>query len=202
MEFHEKLQILRKERGMTQEELAELLFVSRTAVSKWESGRGFPNIDSLKAISGFFKVSIDDLLSNNELLFMVTREQQETAHNYRNLLFGILDSMALLLAIIPMFSQPGGSAAAPVSLFALVPSALWIRIVYLLLWCGTLGLGFTELIFSGLLSAVRIQYLHAASLCLSAAAVLVFMLGRHIYAGAFLFVLLLAKIAVLFRAKH
>ena len=51
MEFNEKLQELRKQKGFTQEELAELLFVSRTAVSKWESGRGYPNIDSLKAIS-------------------------------------------------------------------------------------------------------------------------------------------------------
>ena len=38
MEFHEKLQALRKQRGLTQEELAERLFVSRTAISKWESG--------------------------------------------------------------------------------------------------------------------------------------------------------------------
>ncbi len=52
MEFHEKLQELRKQRGMTQEELATALYVSRTAVSKWESGRGYPSIDSLKAISG------------------------------------------------------------------------------------------------------------------------------------------------------
>lgn len=56
MEFHEKLQELRKQRGMTQEELATALYVSRTAVSKWESGRGYPSIDSLKAISGFFGV--------------------------------------------------------------------------------------------------------------------------------------------------
>ena len=58
MEFHEKLQELRKKRGLTQEELADALYVSRTAISKWESGRGYPSIDSLKEISGFFSVSI------------------------------------------------------------------------------------------------------------------------------------------------
>ena len=51
MEFNEKLQQLRKQKGLTQEQLAEALFVSRTAVSKWESGRGYPNIESLKAIA-------------------------------------------------------------------------------------------------------------------------------------------------------
>ena len=68
MEFHEKLQELRKARGLTQEELAEALYVSRAAVSKWESGRGYPGIDSLKAISKYFSITIDELLSGNELL--------------------------------------------------------------------------------------------------------------------------------------
>ena len=54
MELHEKLQALRKQKGMTQEELASKLFVSRTAVSKWESGRGYPEIESLKRISAEF----------------------------------------------------------------------------------------------------------------------------------------------------
>ena len=54
MELGEKLQELRKNMGLTQEELAESLFVSRTAISKWESGRGYPSIDSLKEISKFF----------------------------------------------------------------------------------------------------------------------------------------------------
>ena len=51
MEFHEKLKELRKNKGLTQEELSEALFVSRTAISKWESGRGYPGIDSLKEIA-------------------------------------------------------------------------------------------------------------------------------------------------------
>ena len=68
MEFHEKLQELRKQKGLTQEELAQALFVSRTAISKWESGRGYPNIDSLKAIAKFYCVTIDELLSGEEAL--------------------------------------------------------------------------------------------------------------------------------------
>ena len=68
MEFHEKLQELRKQKGLTQEELAEVLYVSRAAISKWESGRGYPSIDSLKEISRYFSVTIDDLLSGEKLL--------------------------------------------------------------------------------------------------------------------------------------
>ena len=67
MEFNEKLQLLRKQQEMTQEQLAEKLFVSRTAVSKWESGKGYPNIDSLRNLAEFFSVSIDELLSGEEL---------------------------------------------------------------------------------------------------------------------------------------
>ena len=47
MEFNEKLQKLRTNENLTQEELAEKLYVSRAAISKWESGRGYPSIDSL-----------------------------------------------------------------------------------------------------------------------------------------------------------
>ena len=68
MEFNEKLQELRKQKGLTQDELAKKLYVSRTAVSKWELGRGYPNIESLKAIAKFFSVTVDELLSSNEIL--------------------------------------------------------------------------------------------------------------------------------------
>ena len=62
MEFNEKLQELRKGKGLTQEELAQEIFVSRTAVSKWESGRGYPNIDSLKELAAFFSIIFTALL--------------------------------------------------------------------------------------------------------------------------------------------
>lgn len=76
MEFNEKLQQLRKGKEWTQEQLAEELFVSRTAISKWESGKGYPNIDSLKGISKLFSVSIDDLLSGEELISLAADENR------------------------------------------------------------------------------------------------------------------------------
>ncbi len=52
---------------MTQDELAEKLFVTRTAVSKWETDKGFPSVDSLKEISKLFGISIDSLVSDGEI---------------------------------------------------------------------------------------------------------------------------------------
>ena len=77
MEFYEKLQELRKSRGLTQEELAEMLYVSRTAISKWESGRDYPNMDSLKAISKCFSVSLDDLLSSETILTIAEEDGKQ-----------------------------------------------------------------------------------------------------------------------------
>lgn len=73
MEFCEKLQKLRSDEGLTQEELAEKLFVSRTAISKWESGRGYPSIDSLKVIANHFHVTIDELIGPEEIVTLASR---------------------------------------------------------------------------------------------------------------------------------
>lgn len=62
MTFGEKLKVLRKEKGYSQEEFAGLLNVSRQAVSKWESDRGTPETDKLLQISNMFGVTLDYLL--------------------------------------------------------------------------------------------------------------------------------------------
>lgn len=64
--FGENLKRLRKEKDLTQEDLAEVLGVSFQAVSKWERGESYPDITVLPEISAFFKVSIDDLLGINK----------------------------------------------------------------------------------------------------------------------------------------
>lgn len=64
--FSDNIKALRLEHGITQDELAEMLLVTRTAVSKWETGKGYPNIDSLRLISEKFNRPIDELLSDED----------------------------------------------------------------------------------------------------------------------------------------
>ena len=91
MEFHEKLQELRKQKGLTQEELGEILYVSRTAISKWELGRGYPNLDSLKSMARFFGITIDELLSCDELLCVAEQDGKQKENRLRDWTFGLLD---------------------------------------------------------------------------------------------------------------
>lgn len=66
MTFAEKLKQIRKQAGMSQEQLAEKLGVSRQAVTKWETDGGIPDIENLIAVSTLFSISIDELLSNEK----------------------------------------------------------------------------------------------------------------------------------------
>jgi len=65
MKFHDKIQDLRKEKRLSQEELAEMLQVSRQSVSKWESGQSFPETEKLVILSEIFGVTVDSLLKDN-----------------------------------------------------------------------------------------------------------------------------------------
>ena len=105
MEFHEKLQELRKNKGITQEELAENLYVSRTAISKWESGRGYPSIDSLKAISRYFSVTIDELICPEEIMIAAKEEKENTMRKYGVLICSLLDVFTVVLFAIPMYEM-------------------------------------------------------------------------------------------------
>lgn len=67
MRFNEKLQKMRKEKGMSQESLADVLGVSRQAISKWESGQSYPEMDNLIALSQLFGVTIDSFVKDGDL---------------------------------------------------------------------------------------------------------------------------------------
>ena len=66
MEFREKLQLLRTNMKLSQEELANKLDISRQSITKWENGQSFPDIQNLIQLSEIFKVSIDRLVKEND----------------------------------------------------------------------------------------------------------------------------------------
>ncbi len=66
MTLGEKIKSARKNAGLTQEQMAEMLMISRPAITKWETDKGMPDIENLKAISKLLDVSIDYLLSDGE----------------------------------------------------------------------------------------------------------------------------------------
>lgn len=134
MEFNEKLQELRKNRGLTQEELAEALYVSRTAVSKWESGRGYPSIDSLKQIASFFSVTIDDLLSREKLLSIAEKENQSNVRNMCDLIFGIVDLFSFLLVVLPLYPKSIDEYIYAVNLLAYTQTTLFNILTYWIMY--------------------------------------------------------------------
>ncbi len=119
-----------EKKGLTQEELAQSLFVSRTAISKWESGRGYPSIDSLKAIAGFFGVTIDELLSGDELLTIAEEDTKQKEKHIRDLVFGMLDCSIAMFFFLPFFGQEVNAAIHGVSLLSLTEIAPYLKTVY------------------------------------------------------------------------
>lgn len=73
MRFADKLKTIRKQAGMSQEQLAEKLGVSRQAVTKWETDAGIPDIENIMAVSALFDISIDELLSTEK----ISKKQEE-----------------------------------------------------------------------------------------------------------------------------
>ena len=130
MEFHEKLQELRKQKGLTQEELAKHLYVSRAAISKWEQGRGYPGIDSLKAIATFFSLTVDELLSSNEVLRIAETEQRKKERGFRDLVLGLLDLSVAMLLFLPFFAARGTGVIQSSSLLALGGVHHYLKVLY------------------------------------------------------------------------
>ena len=138
MEFNEKLQELRKKRGLTQEELAEQLYVSRTAVSKWETGRGTPSIESLKQIADLFHITLDQLLSAEEIVIIAESENKETIQQFLSCIDGVLNLAALLSLFLPLYKVEKDGIFYSVPLYQLNGwhgTVFWIAPIILMI-CG------------------------------------------------------------------
>ena len=192
MEFNEKLQELRKSRSMTQEELAEALFVSRTAISKWESARGYPSIDSLKEISRFFSVTIDDLICSEEMISVAENEKKEFADKSLSLICNALDILLAILLFIPAFGNGAGSSVT-VSLFGLTGISFWVKTVFIVIIVITIISGICGVIIASFNKPVWNRHRLITGAALSILAVIVFIAARQPYAGIVCFAFLIIK---------
>ena len=197
MEFNEKLQDLRKKKGLTQEELAESLYVSRTAISKWESGRGYPNIDSLKAIAKFFGVTIDELLSGDELLTIAEEDTKQKESHFRDLVFGLLDCSIAMFFFLPLFGQKVDGIIREVPLFSLNEIAHYLRIAYFVTVIGMIVLGVLTLALQNCRQAFWVKSKSRISLIFNTIGALLFIISSQPYAAAFLFIFLIIKVFML-----
>ena len=201
MELNEKLQQLRKQKNLTQEELAEALYVSRTAISKWESGRGYPNIDSLKAIAKFFSLSIDDLLSGEELLTLAEEDHKQKQNHLCDLLFGLLDLSVLLLLFLPLFGHRMDGGVESVSLIGFSSVSPFLRFAYFDFVSSSTVLGILTLVLQNCTHKFWLQSKTKLSLFLNVVGVLLFTVSMQVYAAVFLFALLIIKVSILLKNR-
>ena len=201
MELNEKLQELRKQKGLTQEELAERLYVSRTAVSKWESGRGYPNIESLKAIARFFSITVDQLLSADQALTLAQSEQKQARRHFCDLVIALLDACALMLLFLPLFVAREEGTLSVIALLSATDLRLYLRITYLLFVIVITLTGILSLALQGDQVPFWGKYKTALSLGLGACAVILFIISLQPYAASFVFVLLAIKVFLLFKRQ-
>ncbi len=182
MEFNEKLQELRKSRSLTQEELADALFVSRTAISKWESGRGYPSLDSLKQISRYFSVSIDELICPEEIISAAEEEKKASVDRIFTLTCGTLDILLVLLLFLPVFGN-GTDKPTSVSLFTLTGVSPWIKTVFATVITLSVLNGICCVIISHLDHPVWYRHHLVTGMVLIIVSSAIFVLTRQPYAG-------------------
>jgi len=202
MEFHEKLQQLRKQKDLTQEQLAQQLFVSRTAISKWESGRGYPNLESLKGISKLFSVSIDELLSNDELIELAQTEKRDTISKVSVLVFGAMDLITLAFLFLPLSGQQDGPYIRAVALLWNPEFSALLRFLYFIPLAIISLFGLFELVTASGEHEKWLPLCVPCSMMLYAVAILVFALSRQPYITALLFLLFVVKLVLTIPEKR
>lgn len=84
MTLGEKIKEARKQCGLSQEQLAEKMAVSRSAVAKWEANNGLPDVDNLKALAQLLNVSVDYLLDDGEVIDEVVMREPYNLSDYGN----------------------------------------------------------------------------------------------------------------------
>ena len=201
MEFNEKLQELRKRKGLTQEELAKKLYVSRAAVSKWESGRGYPSIESLKAAAEFFAVTVDELLSADEVFSIAEEDNKQRQGRFRDVIYGLLDLSIAMLLFLPLFAEKADGFIKNVSLTALSCIQPYLKAAYFAVVISMAVMGVLTLSLQSCQVTAWVKIKTAVSLTLGGLSALLFIISSQPYAAVFAFVMVAIKALILIKRQ-
>ena len=201
MDFCEKLQQLRIKNGLTQEQLAEKVYVSRVAVSKWESGRGYPNLDSLRKLAKVFNLTIDELLSTDELIDIVEVQTKNKSRILLTLILGITDFMAVLLFVIPMFANRFENKIDNVTLQNLTQVEFYTKISLIVVACFSIFFGFLELTLQNIQSKIKQKLEVILSGIISSFGIILAALTHQPYCCIFYFFLFLIKVLMTIKTE-
>ena len=199
MEFGEKIQKLRNQNKWTQEQLAEKLYVSRTAVSKWESGKGYPNIDSLKDIAKLFNKTIDELLSSEEIIDIAKIENRSNIKRANNLIYGLLDIISVLFIFLPLYAHRTENFVYSVSLISTNDISNIIKISYIGILSILSLIGIAELVLNFIDNKKIQRIVNSISLMVETFAILFFAISRQTYLTAIIFIILIIKITIIIK---
>ena len=165
MSLGENLQRLRKEKGLSQEDVAQKLFVSRQSVSKWENGNAEPGVENLKALANLYGVTLDELVGREPAEgppFIEKYPDMERAVPSDRLYYGLGVFRAVWVLVVGMislmstgvFSLPLDVLAMVVGIWAAHP-AVWVIILCLLAFNILLELA--VLFLPGLFVSIAVQ---------------------------------------------
>lgn len=105
MEFGEKLKKVRKQRGVSQQQLTDAIFVSRSAVAKWENGLGLPGAESFAALLDYFDVTEEDLLTDRPEQLL--QQKNRKLHQWRCGLTAGIAALAIAALMVLLYTKPG-----------------------------------------------------------------------------------------------
>lgn len=193
MEIGEKIKKLRNDKNITQEELAQAIYVSRFAISKWESGRGYPSIDSLKELSKYFSVSLDDLLSKEQLIDMVEKESKANINRILSIIIGVVDVLHLMLILLPLYSKKINDYYLNVNLINRIDQNSLITRIFFIVFIIEIVIGILEILTAYIEKNNIGRILNIISLFVGVFSVLIIILTNQPYASIFSFVLFAIK---------
>jgi len=145
MSLAEQLKLQRKKSGLSQMHVAEKLNISRQSISKWENGRGYPDIDNLVLLSKVYEVSIDELLHENDKLREKIMHNETEIESKRETLKFIKGSLnrendegliLLVIAAISCLLFPLGLIVVPVIIYRNKKTNTLYKLVYIICICS------------------------------------------------------------------